>query len=273
MAKQKFKITNWSTYNKALINRGSLTFWLDDGAIQAWYESATPSSRGRPQRPPPPAGRRILTFELLTGTTPFTGDSALAVAYQRMDHDVPPPSTRIAGVPRQFDDLVRRAATRDPAGRYADAGEMVAALDVIIDELGLPPFRVPAPRNSAQHLAATRFHNRPQPDLETTAEVAPPPPAPATVPRQHTREITRDQQDWAPIPAAPADDEYAGEYDEYDYSTVSGQFAGIDMAEFYWARQRAKRMVLMWVIAVLTVTGLTAAAAWTLGSNIATLIQ
>lgn len=215
----------------------------------------------------------ILTFELLTGTTPFTGDSALAVAYQRMDHDVPPPSTRIAGVPRQFDDLVRRAATRDPAGRYADAGEMVAALDVIIDELGLPPFRVPAPRNSAQHLAATRFHNRPQPDLETTAEVAPPPPAPATVPRQHTREITRDQQDWAPIPAAPADDEYAGEYDEYDYSTVSGQFAGIDMAEFYWARQRAKRMVLMWVIAVLTVTGLTAAAAWTLGSNIATLIQ
>ncbi|MGS1803390.1 transposase [Klebsiella pneumoniae] len=50
MAKQKFRITNWSTYNKALINRGSLTFWLDDEAIQARYESATPSSRGRPQR-------------------------------------------------------------------------------------------------------------------------------------------------------------------------------------------------------------------------------
>ncbi|HBV9740220.1 TPA: IS5/IS1182 family transposase, partial [Klebsiella pneumoniae] len=50
VAKQKFKITNWPTYNKALINRGSLTFWLDDEAIHAWYESATPSSRGRPQR-------------------------------------------------------------------------------------------------------------------------------------------------------------------------------------------------------------------------------
>ncbi|WP_313770795.1 hypothetical protein, partial [Escherichia sp. M623] len=24
------KITNWPTYNKALINRGSITFWLDD---------------------------------------------------------------------------------------------------------------------------------------------------------------------------------------------------------------------------------------------------
>ncbi|WP_167876475.1 IS5 family transposase [Klebsiella pneumoniae] len=50
VAKQKFKITNWPTYNKALINRGSITFWLDDEPIQAWYESATPSSRGRPQR-------------------------------------------------------------------------------------------------------------------------------------------------------------------------------------------------------------------------------
>ncbi|MBK0035773.1 transposase, partial [Erwinia sp. S43] len=50
VAKQKFRMTNWPTYNKALINRGSMTFWLDDDVIQAWYESATPSPRGRPQR-------------------------------------------------------------------------------------------------------------------------------------------------------------------------------------------------------------------------------
>src|SRR4051794_3746341 len=34
----------------------------------------------------------VLAYELLTGATPFTGDSALAVAYQRMDRDVPAPS-------------------------------------------------------------------------------------------------------------------------------------------------------------------------------------
>ncbi|MED5759927.1 IS5/IS1182 family transposase, partial [Enterobacter roggenkampii] len=34
VAKQKFKITNWSTYNKALINRRSRSFWLYDEAIQ-----------------------------------------------------------------------------------------------------------------------------------------------------------------------------------------------------------------------------------------------
>ncbi|EEA2131843.1 hypothetical protein GJ824_20195, partial [Salmonella enterica] len=39
VAKQKFKIANWPTYNKALINRGSLTFWLDD---EDWYQPSTP---------------------------------------------------------------------------------------------------------------------------------------------------------------------------------------------------------------------------------------
>ncbi|PRC45737.1 serine/threonine protein kinase, partial [Mycobacterium sp. ITM-2017-0098] len=54
----------------------------------------------------------ILVYELLTGYTPFTGDTALAVAYQRMDRDVAPPSTVIEGVPRQFDDLVACATSR-----------------------------------------------------------------------------------------------------------------------------------------------------------------
>src|SRR5689334_23674383 len=53
-------------------------------------------------------GVGILAYELLTGRTPFTGDTALAVAYQRMDRDVAPPSAVIGGVPKQFDDLVLR---------------------------------------------------------------------------------------------------------------------------------------------------------------------
>ena len=48
MAKQKFKIINWSAYNKALRQRGSLTIWLDESAIAAWTESAQPEGRGRP---------------------------------------------------------------------------------------------------------------------------------------------------------------------------------------------------------------------------------
>lgn len=48
MAKQKFKITNWSAYNKALRQRGSLTVWLDESAIAAWTDTTQPQRRGRP---------------------------------------------------------------------------------------------------------------------------------------------------------------------------------------------------------------------------------
>ncbi|MDF9380915.1 transposase [Klebsiella pneumoniae] len=88
VAKQKFRITNWSTYNKALINRGSLTFWLDDEAIQAWYESATPSSRGRPQRYSDLAITTVLVikrvFRLTLRAAQGYADRNRAVANQRL---------------------------------------------------------------------------------------------------------------------------------------------------------------------------------------------
>ena len=37
MGKAKRKISNWQQYNQALVNRGSLTFWMNDDAIRQWY--------------------------------------------------------------------------------------------------------------------------------------------------------------------------------------------------------------------------------------------
>ncbi|KAF0691002.1 IS5/IS1182 family transposase, partial [Aphis craccivora] len=48
MSKQKFKITNWPAYNKALRQRGSLTVWLDESAIAGWTDCSSPEGRGRP---------------------------------------------------------------------------------------------------------------------------------------------------------------------------------------------------------------------------------
>lgn len=202
----------------------------------------------------------ILTYEMLTGTTPFTGDTALAVAYQRMDQDVPAPSDEITGVPPQFDELVLRATARDPAVRYADALDMGAELAAIADELRLPPFRVPAPRNSAQHDSAARHHSRIH-ELQTTEQHPAGPPA--GPPRNATRAFTRGPDDWAESPRQ-------GPPVELD--TPAGQFAGIELSEFDWARQRARRMTLVWVLVVLILTGGVAAAAWTLGSNLTNLI-
>ena len=188
----------------------------------------------------------VLVYELLTGVTPFTGGTALAVAYQRLDNDVAAPSSVISGVPPQFDELVLRATARQAADRYADAHEMGDDLEAIVVELGLPDFRVPAPRNSAQHASAER-HTAPAPKVPER-----PPPQ-----RNPTRALTRDPEDW------PAPKESHG---------APGQFAGIDLDEFYWARQRSKRMLWIWAYVVLIVAGMVAAAAWMLGSNIGGLL-
>ena len=37
--KQKYKVTNWSEYNKALRRRGDISVWLSDEAISQWFKT------------------------------------------------------------------------------------------------------------------------------------------------------------------------------------------------------------------------------------------
>ena len=47
MGKSKNKIANWSEYNEALCKRGSVTFWIDDSAVEAWQCKNHHGKRGR----------------------------------------------------------------------------------------------------------------------------------------------------------------------------------------------------------------------------------
>ncbi|WP_342320056.1 protein kinase domain-containing protein [Corynebacterium mayonis] len=96
----------------------------------------------------------IVLFELLTGETPFSGDTPLAHAYARLNEDVASPSSKITGVPKLFDELVATATSRQPRDRFHDAGEFLAALDDVARELALPDYTVPVPTNSAANRAA-----------------------------------------------------------------------------------------------------------------------
>ncbi len=49
MPKPRYKTTNWNQYNKVLISRGSLTFWVDEKAIAEWKQNKQ-GKRGRPRR-------------------------------------------------------------------------------------------------------------------------------------------------------------------------------------------------------------------------------
>ncbi|MDO4919964.1 protein kinase [Kocuria sp.] len=66
----------------------------------------------------------IMTYEMLTGSRPYTG-TALQVANAHVSRDVPAPSGAIPGVPPALDEFVLRATARDAARRPADAAALL----------------------------------------------------------------------------------------------------------------------------------------------------
>ncbi|ROR92057.1 Stk1 family PASTA domain-containing Ser/Thr kinase [Nocardioides aurantiacus] len=63
----------------------------------------------------------VVLFELLTGSKPHQAENPIQVAYKHVHEDVPPPSSRVPGLPAYLDALVARATSREPALRPADA--------------------------------------------------------------------------------------------------------------------------------------------------------
>lgn len=71
----------------------------------------------------------VILFEMLTGQVPFPGNNAVRVLYCQV-HE-PPPRCRDLNpnTPARLDEIVSAALAKDPAHRFASAGEMLAALD------------------------------------------------------------------------------------------------------------------------------------------------
>ncbi len=65
----------------------------------------------------------VVLYEILAGRPPFTGDSAMAVAYKHVQETPVPPSTLNPDVPPQLDAVVMRSLAKNPANRYQTAGE------------------------------------------------------------------------------------------------------------------------------------------------------
>jgi eukaryotic-like serine/threonine-protein kinase len=71
----------------------------------------------------------VILYELLTGAVPFEGETAVAIAFKQVAAEPQPPSALRPGLPASLDAVVLRALAKDPAQRYADADELIAALE------------------------------------------------------------------------------------------------------------------------------------------------
>jgi eukaryotic-like serine/threonine-protein kinase len=124
----------------------------------------------------------VVLYELLTGKTPFEGDTPVEVAMKHLSNPPKPPSKLRPDVSPDLDMVVLRALAKDPDDRYQNADEMEADLERVsrgakvsaatVDsatQVLRPPVPAAAPADST---AATMI----APPAGTRSRVVPPPP-------------------------------------------------------------------------------------------------
>jgi serine/threonine-protein kinase len=222
----------------------------------------------------------LVLYELLTGQPPFSGDTALSVAYRHVNEDVPAPSATRPAIPGALDELVLRATRRDPALRQADAREFLAELERVRSELGVLPTQVPVPvPETVQVPAASSSVDLPTDRVARSAGSAPsaesghngsgprdpageptlrrlPVIRPSPIGPQGTRAIARAEIEaaaHAESAIAPPERPVHAEHHLND--------------PFIRERVRRRRAAILWLIAVLLLATTIGVAAWWLGSG------
>ena len=70
----------------------------------------------------------IVGYELLTGAVPFRGDTPVATLLLHVEAALPLDGPEAAAIPKALVPVLRKALAKDPEERFANAGEMAAAL-------------------------------------------------------------------------------------------------------------------------------------------------
>lgn len=130
-----------------------------------------------------------LLYELLTGQPPFTGDSAVSIAYQHVREIPRPPSALAPDVPEPLDRVTLKSLAKRREDRYQDAAHMRAEL-------------LAAGRGAAVGAPATDTWNQPTTVMATAAAVpgstspAPAPPSAASGAGTETEEEPERRRRW-----------------------------------------------------------------------------
>jgi len=76
----------------------------------------------------------IVLYEMVTGTVPFEGDTAISVALKHIQEKVKPPGELNPDIPKSLQDVIEKAIEKDQNKRYQTAGEMIKDLQRVLKE-------------------------------------------------------------------------------------------------------------------------------------------
>lgn len=134
----------------------------------------------------------IVLYEMLTGRLPFDGESPVAVAMKHVQEPPPSPRRYNPAVPAALEAIVLKAIEKDPARRYASAGEF---LEDLARYRVLSPAAVAAGGDDAA--PTLRLDPLPVPHAGEAAAAEPEPPVPAApAARRHPPRVRRRWPPW-----------------------------------------------------------------------------
>ncbi|HET9596922.1 MAG TPA: serine/threonine-protein kinase [Anaeromyxobacteraceae bacterium] len=87
----------------------------------------------------------VLAYELVTGTLPFQGETAIATLLEHQTKPPEPPGRRRPGLDPELERLILRALAKRPEERPQSMAEVASALTRVLVALGLPPVYERAP--------------------------------------------------------------------------------------------------------------------------------
>lgn len=106
----------------------------------------------------------VILYEMLTGSLPFDGPTAIAVALKQAKETPATPRALNTAVPKSLSDLVMRAIERSPDERFRSASAMLADLRSIRDALKIGrPVSVPQPSVSAKQVEREDYAEEDEP--------------------------------------------------------------------------------------------------------------
>lgn len=89
----------------------------------------------------------VVLFEMLTGRTPYEGDSSMAIAMQHVNAPVPDIKQYMSSLPSGWRKIINRAMAKKPGNRFQTGAEMMAAVNAVTD----------GPRSERRKIGITTF--------------------------------------------------------------------------------------------------------------------
>jgi hypothetical protein len=119
--KTKYRVSNWSEYDQALVQRGDITLWISEDAIEGWKPSPS-GGRGGQKEFSNHAIETALTLRLVFGLALRQTEGFLRSILYRMDIDLEAPDhTTLSRRGRCLDLALKRGASSKPIHLIVDS--------------------------------------------------------------------------------------------------------------------------------------------------------